>query len=63
MEDYHYSTKRLTIFPRRNGNSSRLKTKAKERRSQHSYMPSMRVTRSFSSHDEEIIERLVELQN
>ena len=61
MEDSHYSTKRLFIHSRRSGNGYR--TAAKQRRSQHKYMPNMKVTQSFSSHDEEIIERLVELQN
>ena len=63
MEDTHFTAKRLTIFPRRQGKNNRHKTSAKQRRSQHRYMPSMDVTQSFSSHDEEIIERLVELQN
>jgi hypothetical protein len=66
MEDSHYSAKRLTIFPHRNNrnaNSNRHQTTAKQRRSQHRYVPSMDVAQSFSSHDEEIIERLVELQN
>mmetsp|Transcript_5331 Transcript_5331/g.11008 ORF Transcript_5331/g.11008 Transcript_5331/m.11008 type:complete len:108 (-) Transcript_5331:379-702(-) len=63
MEDTHFTAKRLTIFPRRQNKNSRHRTPAKQRRSQHKYMPTMDVTQSFSSHDEEILERLIELQN
>ena len=63
MEDYHYSTKRLVIFPQRSSNTSRRQNMAQKRRSQHRYTNTLMVTPSFASHDEEIIERLVELQN
>jgi len=67
------STPRTAFFPRssssninnnnRNNNRNRRKESAKQRRSHHDYVPTMKTVQSFSSHDEEIIERLVELQN
>lgn len=64
MEDTHFTAKRLTIFPRRQARSGRQQTgTSRQRRSQHKYMPDVGMAKSFSSHDEEIIERLVELQN
>mmetsp|Transcript_4999 Transcript_4999/g.11115 ORF Transcript_4999/g.11115 Transcript_4999/m.11115 type:complete len:135 (+) Transcript_4999:350-754(+) len=36
---------------------------AREQRNQHGYMPPMNVARSYSSRDEELLERLVELQH
>lgn len=63
MEDSHYSAKRLAIFPRRKSKNTSFHTTAKQRRSQNRYTPNLEVTQSFTSHDEEIIERLVELQN
>lgn len=61
-------SERFTAFP---GSSSkndeerihqRKQLLAKERRTK-GYLPPMGVTQSYSSHDEELIERLVELQN
>jgi hypothetical protein len=63
MEDTNYSAQRLVIFPRRSRKSSRHQSVAQQRRSQHRYSPNLEVTQSFASHDEEIIERLVELQH
>mmetsp|Transcript_7314 Transcript_7314/g.17838 ORF Transcript_7314/g.17838 Transcript_7314/m.17838 type:complete len:113 (-) Transcript_7314:446-784(-) len=63
MEDSHYTAKRLVIFPQRRSNINRHQSAAQQRRSQHRYTHSLKVTQSFASHDEEIIERLVELQN
>ena len=63
MEDSHYSAKRLMIFPQGSSNINRRQSVARQRRSQHRYTHNLKVTQSFSSHDEEIIERLVELQN
>jgi hypothetical protein len=65
MEDSEFTAKRLFLSPRRNrdGGKRRTTATAKQRRTQHKYMPNMEVTQSFFSSDEELIERLVELQN
>ena len=64
MEDTHYTAQPLTIFPRRIGKiNAKHQSVSKKRRSQHKYMANMQVTQSYSSHDEELIERLVELQH
>ena len=67
------TTQRVAFFPSSSSNininldsnnRNRLKESAKQRRSRsHDYEPTMKTVQSFSSHDEEMIERLVELQN